>query len=582
MSFAVGSLVKARGREWVVLPDSEEEMLLLRPLGGTEDEVTGIYLPLEKIESAQFDLPNPEHVGDYRSCRLLRDAIRLGFRSSAGPFRSFGRIALEPRPYQFVPLLMALKQHPVRLLIADDVGIGKTIESCLIARELMDRGEVERLAVLSLPHLVEQWQRELLNKFHIDAQIVLPSTAPKLERHCGVGESLFERYPHVVVSMDFIKSDSRRNEFLRTCPELVIVDEAHSCAYDPSTRSGRHQRFQLLKGLAASDRHLILVTATPHSGKEGAFRSLLSSLKSDFAELPEDLSGKQNEQHRRRLAQHYIQRRRGDIRSFMNANTPFPDREEREDHYSLSPDYKRLFERVIKYAREIVVDSKQGTHRQRVLWWSALGLLRSLASSPAAAAATLRSRAASADTDTPEHADEIGRRTVLDLADNELIENLDIVPGAQTEDETDENSKSRRQLLDMARVADALKGSQDNKILKAATLVKSLLGDGFRPILFCRFIPTAEYVAEELRNCLPRNVEVMSITGLLPPAEREQRIEQLAQSPKRVLVCTDCLSEGINLQDHFDAVMHYDLSWNPTRHEQREGRVDRFGQPSKK
>src|SRR5258708_28998964 len=77
---------------------------------------------------------------------------------------------------------------------------------------------------------------------------------------------------------------------------------------------------------------------------------------------------------------------------------------------------------------------------------------------------------------------------------------------------------------------------------------------------------------------LPRGVEVAAVTGLLPPAEREARVAELGQAPKRVLVCTDCLSEGINLQEHFDAVMHYDLSWNPTRHEQREGRVDRYGQ----
>jgi superfamily II DNA/RNA helicase len=85
----------------------------------------------------------------------------------------------------------------------------------------------------------------------------------------------------------------------------------------------------------------------------------------------------------------------------------------------------------------------------------------------------------------------------------------------------------------------------------------------------------------ELRQRLPKAVEVAAVTGLLPPSEREARVLQLAESPKRVLVCTDCLSEGINLQEHFDAVMHYDLSWNPTRHEQREGRVDRFGQPKK-
>ncbi len=582
MRFAVGSLVKARGREWVVLPESDEQMLVLRPLGGTEDEVTGIYAPLEQVEAAHFDLPNPTQPGDYRSCRLLRDAVRLGFRSSAGPFRSFARIAVEPRPYQLVPLLMALKLDPVRLLIADDVGIGKTIEACLAVRELIDRGEVARFAVLCPPQLAEQWQAELQDKFHLDAELVLSSTASRLERNCRLGESLFEHYPYVIVSTDFIKSERRRDEFLRTCPELVVVDEAHTCAYGNEGRGGRHQRYQLVSSLAANtQRHLVLVTATPHSGNEDAFRSLLTLLDKDFAHLPEDLTGKEHEQERRQLAAHFVQRRRGDIRSYLQADTPFPERVDSEQHYKLSPDYKRLIDKVMRYARETVTDPLDGNkHRQRVRWWSALALLRSMSSSPAAAVATLRSRASAADTETVDEADEIGRHTVLDLMDTDTSEGVDMVPGSDSEDEGGEQQKLRRRLLEMAREAEALQGAKDEKLQKAIKLAEALVKEGFQPILFCRFIPTAEYVAQALRERLPKGVQVDAITGLLPPVERENRILELAKSPQRVLVCTDCLSEGINLQEYFNAVLHYDLSWNPTRHEQREGRVDRYGQPS--
>jgi len=582
MSFAVGSLVKARGREWVVLPESEEDLLVLRPLGGTEDEVAGIYLPLEQVEPAQFDLPDPTHVGDHRSCRLLRDAVRLTSRASAGPFRSFARIACEPRPYQLVPLLMALRLNPVRLLIADDVGIGKTIEACLVARELLDRGEITRVAVLCPPHLAEQWQAELSQKFHIEAELVLTSTAARLERGCRVGQSLFDVYPHVVVSMDFIKSDRRRDEFARTCPEFVIVDEAHTCAFGYEGRGGKHQRHQLLRQLVGDKtRHLVMVTATPHSGKEEAFRSLLSFLNPDFANLPENLTGPENERHRRRLAAHFIQRRRADIRHYLQTDTPFPEREEAEETYNLSPEYRRFFDRVLRYTRETVIDEEGGRHRQRVRWWSALALLRSVTSSPAAAAATLRNRTPTAEAESPEEADEIGKRTVFDLEAVDHTEGTDIIPGSDTGEETERAIRDRRRLLDMAREAEKLVGEKDAKLLKAVGLVKSFLKDGYRPIVFCRFIPTADYVAAELRKRLPKDVEVVSITGLMPPADREARVIKLAQAPKRVLVCTECLSEGINLQDHFDAIMHYDLSWNPTRHEQREGRVDRFGQPRK-
>jgi ERCC4-related helicase len=599
--FAVGALVRARGREWVVLPDSSRDFLLLRPLGGNEDEVAGVIPALEQVQPAAFALPDPNdlnQIGDHRSCRLLRDAVRLGFRSSAGPFRSFGAIAVEPRPYQLVPLLMALKLDPVRLLIADDVGIGKTIEAGLVARELLDRGEIRRLAVLCPPPLAEQWQAELRDKFHLDAELVLPSTAGRLERNCRMDQSVFDVYPYTVVSTDFIKADRRRDEFLRTCPEFVIVDEAHTCAWGGVGRGLRHQRYRLVSDIAAkADRHMVLVTATPHSGNEEAFRSLLSFLDPGFAALPADLTGRQHERERRRLAQHFVQRRRADIRSYLEAETVFPRREEREESYRLSPEYKKLFTRALAYARETVVDQSGGAHRQRVRWWSALALLRSLASSPAAAAATLRARADTADTQTADEADAIGRRAVMDLMDAESAEGADVVPGTYAEEESaalDEGtsageadahaaasapSTQRRRLLDMAREADALAGAKDKKLARAVKLVKELVADGHRPILFCRFIPTATYVADELRRKLPKDVEVAAVTGELAAAEREARVAALGEHEKRVLVCTDCLSEGINLQDHFDAVFHYDLSWNPTRHEQREGRVDRYGQP---
>jgi len=527
MSFAVGSLVSARGREWVVLPDSTDEMVLVRPLGGTDDETTGICTSLEEIVPASFSLPDPTTIGDYRSCHLLRDALRIGFRSSAGPFRCFGRIAVEPRPYQIVPLLMALKLDPVRLLIADDVGVGKTIEALLVAKELLDRGECQRLTVLCPPHLAEQWQKELTEKFHIEAELVLSGTVRRLERQCAMGQSIYEVFPYTVTSIDYIKSDRRRNEFIRTCPELVIVDEAHGCSYEEARNRSRHQRYELVRELASNiKRHVILVTATPHSGKEAAFRSLLTFLSRDFSDLPDELSGEENAHIRRKVAAHFVQRRRADIRHFLDKETIFPEREEREDTYTLTPEYKRLFSRVLNYAREIVRDGSGGSHRVRVRWWSALALLRSLASSPAAAAATLRNRSAAASTDTVEEADEIGRRQVLDQDDVDCTDASDITPGADSEeiDEPEKGDISRRQLLEMAREADKLRGEQDAKLQKAASLLKTLLNDGYRPIVFCRFIQTAEYVSEQLRNLLPSRVTVMSVTGVLPPEERKLRV----------------------------------------------------------
>ena len=583
MSFDVGALVKARGREWVVLPQSRDDpdTLILRPLGGTEHEATGIYLPLERVEPAQFDFPDPAtDLGNHLSCSLLRDAVRLGFRAGAGPFRSLARVAVEPRPYQLVPLLMALRLDPVRLLIADDVGVGKTVEACLVARELVDRGEVDRLCVLCPPHLAEQWQWTLAEQFHLDAELVLSGTATRLERTCRQDESLFDRYPYTVVSTDYIKSERRRDEFLRTCPDLVLVDEAHTCA-SAMTRSSGQQRHELLQALvrpdtrAGASRHLVLVTATPHSGNEETFRSLLALLDKRFADLPADLSGEQHRGHREALARHFVQRRRGDLKAYLDTVTPFPTREIAEKHYTLTPRYREFLDRVLAYCRESVLDQSLETRRRRVRWWSALALLRALASSPAAAAATLRNRSVAGDVDTIEQVDEEGRRAVLDL-DEDLTEGIDVVPGCEADEDT---SRDRERLKRFAREADELAGADDAKLSRALELVRHLLDDGYAPIVFCRFIPTVDYVATFFRANLERSgVVVEAVTGRLPPEERERRVGALGAHESRILVCTDCLSEGINLQGAFDAVMHYDLSWNPTRHEQREGRVDRYGQ----
>lgn len=577
MRFEIGSLVKARGREWVVLPQSSQDLLMLKPLSGGDDEITAVLTALEPVTSARFDPPDPSTRGDHNSCRLLYDALRLSFRNSAGPFRSFGKLAVDPRPYQLVPLMMALRLETVRLLISDDVGIGKTIESCLILRELLDRGEINRSCVLCPPHLAEQWKAELNQKFGIPAVIVSGHTVARLEHDRRQNQSLFEVFPHTVVSIDYIKSDRHRDDFLRAAPEFIIVDEAHEASYDDLRNSGRHQRFNLVKRLAGDlTRHLVLVTATPHSGNEGAFRSLLGLLDPSLANLPDELQGPQHEKERAMIAEHFIQRRRRDIEHYLE-DTVFPVAMTKELSYVLAPEYKALFTRALDYARRTVAIGEDGSPKRRVQWWAALTLLRALASSPAAAAATMRNRSLILDSGSAAEADAMGRRLVMDADSTDGSEVTDTVPGSDSDPDI-QGSDNRRELKTMADLADSLRGPKDAKLLGLISPLKDLLNSGFSPIVFCRFIQTAEYLAEELSTRL-KDVETACVTGTLPPEERENRIAELATHPKRLLVCTDCLSEGVNLQDHFNAVIHYDLSWNPTRHEQRDGRVDRFRQP---
>ena len=144
---------------------------------------------------------------------------------------------------------MALKLDPVRLLIADDVGVGKTIEAGMIVRELLDRGAVRRVGVLCAPHLCDQWAEELETKFHIETAVVQPSKMARLERGLPPDVGVFKHYRHLVASIDFVKSDRWRRAFIANAPDLIIVDEAHTSARPRGDRGGQqHRRYDAAAG----------------------------------------------------------------------------------------------------------------------------------------------------------------------------------------------------------------------------------------------------------------------------------------------------------------------------------------------
>ncbi len=605
MSISPGALVRYREREWVVLPSEDADLIRLRPIGGSGRESTGVLrslserlgytLPYERVEPATFPLPDPATVQDQAAVRLLMDAARLLLRDGAAPFRALGHLSVRPRPYQFVPLLMALRQEVVRLLIADDVGIGKTVEAGLIARELLDRGVVQRVAVLCPPYLCDQWQKELQEKFHIQAEVIRSGSIARLERQTPPNRSLFAHLPHFVASIDTVKGERYRAAFVQHCPELVIVDEVHGAAAATGRSQGQQQRHQLLVQLAEkASRHLLLLSATPHSGKEEAFLSLLGLLKAEFADL--NLNALRPEE-RVELARHFVQRRRPDVTTWMGAETPFPERESEgaEQSYTFSAPYRRFYNQVYDFAQGLVrsAESLHGWQR-RMRFWSALALLRCVSSSPAAAAVALRKRLERGEDEAVERemleepaVDELDAEfspLVYDESEGEAA--VDAPPSsifdAQEQDPT-WGAGDRRRLRELARSAGELRGRDDAKLEKLVELVGQMLADGFQPIVWCRFIATADYIAGELTSRLGRShrgLQVTSVTGALSDEERRLKVVELATAAQRVLVATDCLSEGVNLQEHFNAVLHYDLPWNPNRLEQREGRVDRFGQSS--
>ena len=584
--FHPGNLVRARNREWVVQASDNRQndgssLLRLRPLGGADEDIITLIPELEfaPVEPATFDWPNPDQAGNHAAALLLRDALRLKLRAGGGPFRSFGNIAVEPRAYQLVPLLMALRLSTVRLLIADDVGVGKTVEAGLIVRELMDRGEVTRLAVLCPPHLVEQWQAELLSRFNMQAIALTSASANRVERDLPHGVGLFDHYPIVVVSLDYIKSERHREHFLSIAPECIIVDEAHTCA---SSGAGKQLRFELLQRLAKDpERHLLLLTATPHSGDEVAFYNLLSLLDPAFLELQNNTSA----EHplRDKLARHFVQRRRKDIVEWQAETQDgrgFARRMKAELTYKLTGDWGAFFDAVQTYCREMAESVEQTqSGSARLIWYATLALLRCVASSPAAAVKALTTRlegktqalAAEGENDLLED-DRLHDGQPDDLGGS------DLEPAGQIGDRLQDAQRLQTLILEARRLSGK---SGDPKLATLIAHLESLVKDGFAPVVFCRYVATAHYVAAELKKHFPK-VLVDVVTGELSPEERRSKIEDMEEGAEssggRILVATDCLSEGINLQHLFTAVVHYDLAWNPTRHEQREGRVDRFGQ----
>jgi hypothetical protein len=490
------SIVSCRARQWVVLPSENSDIIRLRPLSGNEDQICGIYQPLglEALAPAQFPLPQPEAIQDHTAAQLLMDAARLSLRSGAGPFRCLGRLSVRPRPYQLVPLLMALRLETVRLLIADDVGIGKTIEAGLIARELLDRGEVKRLAVLCPPQLCDQWQRELQEKFQIDAVVIRSGTVSKLERGLPSGDRhIFDYYRHIIVSLDYAKSERRRAIFLSHCPDLVIVDEAHTCTRTNTEGVAVQQRHQLVQQIALkTDRHLVLLTATPHSGIEASFLSILGLLKPEFEQLNLD---RLTDKERQELANHFVQRRRADVKLWLGNETPFPEREPLELPYRLSKEYRSLFEDVYNFARGLVktADDRLSYAQRRGRYWSALALIRCVMSSPAAAIATLNRQASKAG-DVSELVSDLDEELmgayVYDPTEQEQA--VDAPPTVVVEQGQQSYADSdRRKLRAFVQAAEKLQGQKDAKLQNAIASVESLLKEGFNPILWCRYIATA-------------------------------------------------------------------------------------------
>lgn len=575
-----GAVIRLRERLWRV-DRVEETEFAATPLDGRDTYPRRFLRSLEAEDAAPGELPPPDPScpGDPAEQDLLLRAYRLSLIHGSAPFLGLQRSRMIPEPYQLVPLLMTLGRDRVRLLIGDDVGIGKTIEAGLILTELIARGLVTRALIVVPASLREQWQEALQHFFHIEAVIVAGHLRPALERGLLPGQSPWEAFPFVVVSIDYAKKHP--GEILAARWDAAIVDECHMAARPHQTagRGEEMQRYEFLTRLARRVDHLILLSATPHNGYTDSFASLVEALNpaavSDGGVV-------------RDVARHHIvQRRRKDIEAWYGDRRLFPERDPWEPVIPVSPAERTLFERLRAYTDRLEARGPQAIH-----FWVAAHFQKRALSSPAALRASLRNRretilkaiAKRLEPGSEPSVAEAGAEvtdvpTGDDRTDEERSRRLDVAVAAA--DELDE-------LEELERLARALGPGRDSKLrhLCREVLPRRLAAHpaNRRVLVFTKYRDTLDYVAghldrERTKPGPVQGVEVFRIHGGLTQAERRQVFRAFERTDRAVCVATDAISEGLDLQRACAEIVHYELPWNPNRLEQRNGRVDRYGQP---
>jgi SNF2 family DNA or RNA helicase len=313
---------------------------------------------------------------------------------------SLQRSSVIPTHYQLLPVVMALnKSERVRMLIADDVGLGKTIEAGLIATELLSRNLVSRILVVCPKNLCEQWHDALHSFFQIDAKIISSVNRRVLEKNLPPGESPWRHYPFLISSIDYIKKDPTKYQALEVPWDLVIVDEAHIASKPHQTaekQSMSMARYNFVKELAARKqvKHLLFLTATPHNGYTDTYASLLDMLDCGI------VSGPVNEPkiNKEIAKNHVCQRRRKDVVEWFKGNSaednPFPERNHSDIVIEMSHDEEKLvIKELEKYGTGILNLAEGGNHKIRMTaQWVVMHLHKRALSSPSALQISLKNR----------------------------------------------------------------------------------------------------------------------------------------------------------------------------------------------
>ena len=532
--------------------------------------------------------------------RLASEARRMKWAHLADPFAAVDTSNIEPYPHQIDAVYNRfLEQKPLRFLLADDPGAGKTIMAGLLIRELMLRGDVARCLIVAPGSLVEQWQDELWDKFGLDFDLM---SRAKVEES-RTGNPFMERNLLVARIDQLSRAEDLTAKLEVTDWDLIIVDEAHKMsAHRYGNELKKTKRFALGEVLRERTRHFLLLTATPHNGKDEDFLAFMTLIDRErFAgrlrsgEMPEV------DDVMRRLVKE-------NLRTF-DGRRLFTQRFAHSLKFELSEHEMELYETVSSYVRDGMNRAarmqEEGDKRRGIIVGFALaGLQRRLASSPAAIYHSLRRR----HERLTGQAEELRRLAAggapvpvaelpkgvrfADLEDFDFddfddveLENLeDAVIDAATAAATAEELEAELvEIAELVRIAEQVRSSKlDTKWLELRGLLRSEEfrgGDGTRKlIVFSEHKDTLDYVAERIADELGRPEAVVTIHGGVKRHDRREIQDRFRVDPTvRVLVATDAAGEGVNLQVA-NLMVNYDLPWNPNRIEQRFGRIHRIGQ----
>lgn len=537
--------------------------------------------------------------GDGALFRLVSEASRISLAYLFDPVLAVHTSLVDPLPHQITAVYQdMLPRQPLRFLLADDPGAGKTIMAGLLIKELLIRGDVRRCLIVCPGNLVEQWQDELDRRFHLPFEIM---TNDKLE--AARTGNWFQETSLVIGRLDKLSRDEAVQEKLQhTEWDLVICDEAHkmSASYFGGEVSYT-KRYRLGQLLGARTRHFLLMSATPHNGKDEDFQLFLALLDADRFE------GKVRDGAHVADVSDLMRRMVKEELLTFEGRPLFPERKAYTVNYTLSTAEAQLYQAVTEYVREEFnrADALATGGHKGTVGFALTILQRRLASSPAAIAESLRRRRERLERRLAEEqllqrgntTDAAALRTSQGLPTPDW-DDLDDAPDQEVADEeealVDEASAARtiaelKLEIEQLRRLEALaqrvllsgadrKWEELSNLLQANPAMRDAAGQGRKLIIFTEHRDTLNYLTQRLRTLLGQEEAVVTIHGGMLREERQKAQASFTQNKDvQVLVATDAAGEGVNLQ-RAHLMVNYDLPWNPNRLEQRFGRIHRIGQ----